>query len=384
MKVAFYTGIIENEMTGFGLHVTQLLRHMMALRPEDEYISFLPSWRSAKQHEQSAARIGGAGRIRPRTIPFPGVVVSAAQTHLRVPPMRMLLREPYDLYHQMYLNFDPSVPRHKLVVSLYDTVSLHWPGQEAPLFRQARRLLQRSSIVLTLSEYCRQSIIEGFDLPAEQVQAIYCGCDHDLYHTRYTDEEVQRSLAQRQIKQPYILYIGGQPPRKNLVRLVHAFAQVRRENQLPHTLVLAGPCSPPAPELAEAIATSGVADAIQLLGYVKSSEVPHLYRGTDVLLFPSLYEGFGLPVVEAMACGTVVVTSNTTALPEVGGDAAIQVDPSSVSAIAEGIIAALREEEAAHQQRIARGMAHAQKFSWARCASEHLAVYDRIVAERRG
>jgi glycosyltransferase involved in cell wall biosynthesis len=297
--------------------------------------------------------------------------------------MRLLLRQSYDLFHQMHVTMDPAVPSCKLIVSMHDTVSLQWPGQEAPLFRSSRRLLQRAAAVVTLSEHSRRDIINAFGVEPARVIVIYCGCDHAVYHPHHEPATIQQTLRDATVTRPYILYIGGQAPRKNLVRLIGAFARARQIGSLPHTLVLAGPFAPLRSEVSHAIATSGCSQAIQVLGYVDDQVVPYLYSGADLLLFPSLYEGFGMPVVEAMACGTPVVTSATTSLPEVAGDAAVLVDPESEEAIAAGILSILQECEDVRAARIARGLAQAGKFSWEKCAKEHLAVYDVVIAQGR-
>jgi glycosyltransferase involved in cell wall biosynthesis len=381
MRLAFYAGLIPERKTGLGVHMTHLLHNLVRLRPDAEYVSFLPSLRHSDLHRQSLARTNTGDRIAARTVPIPGRAMHLAQTYLRIPSMEWLLRQQYDVFHQMHVTTDPAVPSGKLVVSMHDTVSLHWANDESPLFRRAGRLLRRAAAIITVSEYSRQCIIDAFGVDPHRVQVIHNGCDHTLYHSGQAPAILEAALVDLGIRRPYMIYIGGQAPRKNLPRLIAAFARARQIGSLPHTLVLAGPLAPLRSDVSRAIAASGCSQAIQVLGYVDDQVVPHLYAGADLLLFPSLYEGFGLPVVEALACGTPVVTSATTSLPEVAGDAAVLVDPESEEAIAAGILSILQECEDVRAARIARGVAQAGKFSWERCAREHLAVYDAVIAQ---
>ena len=378
MRVAFYCGLIGERKTGAGVHAWNLLHQLAELRPDIEYVSFLPSLRHSGAHQAMAGLLADDGRIQARTVPVPARILHASETYLRLPPLGLLLGGTYDVYHQMEVISDPVVPDRKLVVSMHDVVSLFWAGHEAPLFRRAAHLLRRTAAVITLSEHSRRSIVGAFNVDPDRVHVIHCGVDHSIYNTNHKPTDIDLALDGLGVTKPYMLYIGGQTPRKNLGRLVAGFARARREAHLPHSLVLAGPLSASEPALKMAIAASGAAEAIKLLGYVPDEALPYLYRGADFLLFPSLYEGFGLPVLEAMACGTPVVTSSTTSLPEVAGDAAVFVDPESVSSITTGILIATGESRQARAARIDRGIAQAQSFSWRRCAEEHLAVYETL------
>lgn len=381
MKLAFYSGLVGDAKTGWGVYLSNLMRQMLALRPQAEYVSFLASARHAELHRQSVRHIDHTGRLQARTVTIPGRALNFTQNYLHLPPMRMLLGQPYDLYHQMWASTDPAVPSHKLVVSLHDTVSLRWPGHEGKLFKRIRPLLQRAAAVVTVSEYSRQTIIENFGVRPERVRVIYNGCDHETFRPEPDELALEQTQARLGIAPPYLFYIGGQTPRKNLPRLIAAFAQARRMGGLPHSLVLAGPLNPLQSAVAQAIADSGCSANIKLLNYVPDEVVPQLYQGSAALVFPSLHEGFGLPVVEALACGTPVVTSNVTSLPEVAGDAALLVDPESVGEIANGILSVLSENETARKLRLERGIRQAQQFTWQRCAEAHLEIYDEVMAK---
>lgn len=172
---------------------------------------------------------------------------------------------------------------------------------------------------------------------------------------------------------PYMLYVGTIQPRKNLYRLIDAYAQLMATEQIPWDLVLAGGGGPiNQPLLAQAI-RQGVGERVHLLGYIPEADLPALYRGAVAFCFPSLFEGFGLPVLEAQSYGVPVMAANNSALPEVAGDAALLVDPTDVEAIADAMLQ-LSNDEALRQRLIQAGYENVKRFSWEKAARETLAV----------
>jgi glycosyltransferase involved in cell wall biosynthesis len=181
--------------------------------------------------------------------------------------------------------------------------------------------------------------------------------------------------ARYRMPQQFLLYVGTIEPRKNLSRLMAAFADARRRG-IPHHLVCAGPYGWSSRGLAGRIAQLGVADAVHFTGYVPFEHLPAIYNLAEFFAFPSLYEGFGLPVVEAMACGVPVLTSNTSSLGEVAGDAAETIDPASTDAVADAIVR-LATSGDRRRDLAERGLARSRSFSWTQTARDMLAVYRR-------
>jgi glycosyltransferase involved in cell wall biosynthesis len=175
---------------------------------------------------------------------------------------------------------------------------------------------------------------------------------------------------------PYLLGLGTVEPRKDLPTLVRAYASLAGE--LPHRLVLAGLAGWGQGALAAAVADSGVADRVLLCGYLPEADKAALFTGADVFAYPSRYEGFGLPVLEAMACGTPVVTTTGGSLPEVAGDAALLVEPGDPDALA-AALAKLAGDPSARQAAATRGRARAAEFTWDGCAAETVAAYRRAL-----
>jgi glycosyltransferase involved in cell wall biosynthesis len=177
------------------------------------------------------------------------------------------------------------------------------------------------------------------------------------------------------VRHPYILSVGVLQPRKNLPRLVEAYGRIAKE--IPQHLVLVGKEGWAFEALRRRVAQSGVASRIHFTGYVADADLPPLYAAADLFVYPSLYEGFGLPPLEAMACGTPVVTSNTTSLPEVVGSAAVTVEPTDTAALAAAVAEVLSSTEK-RAELIERGFARVRQFSWERTARETVGVYESL------
>ncbi len=221
------------------------------------------------------------------------------------------------------------------------------------------RLARRARSVLTVSEHSRRSIIRKLRLPEDKVTAIPDGVNLRQFHP--CDPTPVR--AKYELREPYILFVGSLDPRKNLERLLQAWARLGEFKDL--DLVIVGSQG----NVFRPVAIPRARRHIRFLGYVPDEDLPGLYAGATFFIMPSLFEGFGLAVLEAMACGTPVITSHAGALPEVAGDAAIQVDPTSVEAMAEAMRTLLLDEGLRSALR-QKGMERACKFSWERSAQE--------------
>jgi glycosyltransferase involved in cell wall biosynthesis len=235
--------------------------------------------------------------------------------------------------------------------------------------------------VLADSEATRRDLIRQYGISETKIDVVYPGRDESLapVHDPLLRNAVQ---ARYGCRTPYILYLGTLHPRKNLVRLVQAFAQLRArasETEVPLgqlQLVLAGQKGWLYQEIFAEVRRQGLEDHVTLTGYVAGEDLAALLSGAEAFAFPSLYEGFGFPVLEAMACGVPVVCSGTSSLPEVAGDAALLVEPRQVEAIASALFRLLTEP-GLRPELVERGFAQAERFSWRRCAQEAMAAFER-------
>lgn len=361
---------LHDQKTGSAVHLTELLRAMLDVRPD---LAVALRHNSARLPELGAASAAAVdARVRARTTPVPDRVVRRLQHSIRFPTERMLGGR-FDVFHQFHTDADPAVPSSRLVVTLHDVVALRWPSEEGAMYAGAGRLLRRAAAVTTGSQASKDAICEAFGVAPEQVHVTPYGVRSERFNGPHQPVAAAGS--------PYLLHVGGHTPRKNLPRLIEAFARVR---QLPGfgelRLVLAGPAVRAEADLRRGAPSDLPAEALQFTGYVSDDEAVRLYRGAAAFVFPSLAEGFGLPVLEAMAAGCPVVTSSTTSLPEVGGPAAYYVDPTSTEAIAAGMEQVLAWDAATRAEVIATGRAWAETFTWERCAGLTLGLYERIAA----
>lgn len=230
--------------------------------------------------------------------------------------------------------------------------------QLAPLL--ARRCQQ----VLTVSEFTKLDLVRFFRLPEARIEVVYNGLNHQLYQPR--TEADQAAFRQRQgLDRPYFLYVSRlEHPGKNHLRLIEAYEQYREVCGGEQLLVLGGAPWHGAAVIQARVRSSKFAESIRLPGFINEADLPFWYASAEALIFPSLIEGFGLPVVEALACGLPVASSDRGSLPEVGGEAAVYFDPEDVAAIAAAMQRLHQESPAQRNTRIAAGLQHATNFDW--------------------
>lgn len=224
-------------------------------------------------------------------------------------------------------------------------------------------LIRRLTRVITVSESSKRDIVEYAGVPDERISVVPEGVDHETFSPGPKSAAQSRIWDKYKIPSPYILYISRiEHPGKNHIRLIRAFELLKRES-IPHRLVLAGSDWNGAAEVHEAARSSMYAQDIVFPGFIPGPDLVDFYRGSDVFVFPSLYEGFGLPILEAMACGVPVACSDISSLPEVAGDAALLFDPKSEEAIA-GALKNLVCDETLRQEIADRGVHRSESFTW--------------------
>jgi glycosyltransferase involved in cell wall biosynthesis len=238
---------------------------------------------------------------------------------------------------------------------------------------------RRAHAIIAVSHSTKRDIVRILGVPENKVHVVH-EAPSDAFRRLSPGPEVDALLRRHQVPRPFVLFVGTIEPRKNLVRLLEAFALLRNTGSIPHRLVLVGNRGWKDREIFATVERLSLTRDVQFLGYVSQAELVGLYNQADALAFPSSYEGFGLPVLEAMACGTPVVTSRNSSLEEVGGDAAEYVDASSIESIAAGLRRVLLDRDRGAELR-AKGLAHVKSFSWAEAAAKTRRLYERMLAE---
>ena len=353
--------------TGVSRYIDELIRGLASSTPGDDLVAYVD--RGFEPEGWSATQ------LRHALIPVrnPAVRIGWEMTGLTM----RAFRDRLDVFHGT-VNTLPFGIRAATVVTVHDLAFLKYPEQiTGKRYQYLRRMIEssvkRSDLVLTPSKSTRSDVINLFGAAPELVVATPLGVDPRFRPA--TPDEMTSVVRKYGVVHPYILSVGTLEPRKNLPMLIRSFAALRDE--IPHDLVLAGPAGWLMEEIERTIADSWIQERIRRIGFVEDADLAALYSGADVVAIPSLYEGFGLPVLEAMASGAPVLTSNVSSLPEIAGDAGILVDPTNLESVVDGLRRVLGSEDLRRQMRAA-GPAQAAQFTWARTAAETLVAYRSV------
>ncbi len=299
---------------------------------------------------------------------------------LQVPlPVEVFLGR-LDIFHSPDFVLPP-VARAVKVLTIHDLSFLRVPECADPRLRWylgqvVPRSVRRADFLLADSQSTRHDLIELLGVPPDRVQVIYGGVDARFAPVE--DEETLRRVRDRYARgRPYILAVGTLEPRKNYPTLIRAFARAREEARLPHVLVIVGRKGWVYDPIFAAVDDLKLRDEVLFPGFVPDEELPALYSAADVLVTPSFYEGFGLPALEAMACGAPVIVSDVSSLPEVVGDAGVRIDPRDEAGLADALLRVIQDSALRAALRAA-GLERARQFTWEGAARELLSVYARL------
>ena len=354
---------------GIGTYTRNLLRHLARIDHDNEYVLLC---------HQPDLGIGTQLGQNFRTVLEPSRNYSVRE-QFHVP--WVLHRERPDVFHAPHYVLPPAV-RCRSIVTIHDCIHLmfpqYLPNRAASLYAKASMwsAAHRSHKILTVSEASKRDIIRFLNVPADKVVVVYNAID-ERFGLTPSDEAIARVRERYQLDHRFVLYVGNIKPHKNLVRLVEAFGQLRARGFDDLTLLIIGDEISKLPALRRAVHSHKLHKHVRFLGYLPDETLAILYRLADVFVFPSLYEGFGLPPLEAMACGAPVVTSNVSSLPEITGDAAILVDPYDAASIADGAARILSDPALRDELRV-KGIARAREFSWERSVARTREIYQEV------
>ncbi|MGE5508349.1 MAG: glycosyltransferase family 4 protein [Chitinophagales bacterium] len=364
--------------TGLGTYTARLIEALAEVDQLNEYCVFLPSPPEGGEERPEPFSLPARGRFTART--FPSSPDRAAED---LAISRGLAEEHCDLHHVPHngLGYPPDPPS-PVVTTVHDLIPYVLP--QTCTRRYLERFLARmpeicarSSLVLTVSRHTRADLCRILGLPEQKIVVVY-EAPEPCYQPGSFLEATARVGQTYGLPSPYLLYVGGFSPRKNLTGLLTAYAKVYRDLPGTPALVLAGTLDPAGERLVDRAADLGLQGKVLFPGFVPLADLPDLYRAARFFVYPSLYEGFGLPPLEAMACGTPVVASRESSLPEVVGNAGLLVDPYDPDALAEGLLRLGTDQELWEMLR-ERGLNRAGDFSWKRAACETLLAYEAVV-----
>lgn len=300
---------------------------------------------------------------------------------LRLPLPVQWISGRLDLFHSPDFVLPPVSGRIPTLLTVHDLSFVHYPHTfPAVLVRYLNRVvpwsIRRATHVLADSAATKQDLLDVWRVPPEKVTVLYSGVDARFQPV--SDEAAKTAVRRRYNlgEAPYVLTVGTVQPRKNYQMLVQAFRPVAQH--LPHNLYIAGGKGWLYEEMLAEVQRQGLDGRVRFIGFVADEDLPALYSAADLFVFPSLYEGFGLPLLEAMACGVPVVTSDASSLPEVVGDAAVMLSPQDTAVWSEAM-QALLVDALRRQALAARGLQQARRFTWQRAATQLLALYDRLL-----
>jgi glycosyltransferase involved in cell wall biosynthesis len=367
------------EPRGIGLYVRHLVREFAALAPDDQFVLY-------HQLQLPPGAFPIAANMRARHTDMPGGRVHAWE---RVQMPWRLRRDRLDVYHGTYNTLPPRWrlwPGPPLVVSLHDVIVTWWPDDlNDPFVRYARAVTQRvvrdATLILTVSEWSRKEIVERFGADPAKVRLSLNGLHPDVL-AGAPPGAGDAARARFAEGRPYVFSPGAPLERKNTGRLLEAWGRVRAQRpDWPHLLLVSG-LGKSVDRFRARAAKAGVLEHVRFLPYLSQQDLVAVYAGAELSVYPSLVEGWGIPVCESLALGTPVATSDTSAMPEAGGAHARYFDPQQVESIASTILDALerwlpewpREREAA--------MARARTFTWRKTAEGVLAAYREAAARR--
>jgi glycosyltransferase involved in cell wall biosynthesis len=340
---------------GIGTYIRNILIELSRLDRDTEYVVLC-----RPDDIESGDVLGRNFRMVPETAP----AYSVAE-QFRIP--LSLAREGVRLVHEPHYVLPPLV-RCRSVVTIHDCIHLmfpqYLPSRLAYVYAKASMWTasRKANRILTVSEASKRDILRFFDVPPEKVVVVYNAIDERFLGP--ADAERMDLVRQRyQLDHPFVLYVGNIKPHKNIERLIDAFARARSACPPDLKLIIIGDEISKYPALRQSVHKHKLDKHVRFLGFQPMETLAAFYRLARAFVFPSLYEGFGLPPLEAMACGAPVVTSNVSSLPEIAGGAALLIDPYDPEEIASGITRAVTDDTL-RQDLIARGKARARTFSW--------------------
>ena len=382
MRIAVDVSLVPGQRVGGGQYAYQLVRALAAIDQVNSYRLY-PVFYYIVHPDHRLADLPETANMRVAHRYLPPALVRFLWRQDRSERFKEYLLGGADLVHSTTFCVPRFVRRRRrLVVTIYDLSfvthpEFHLPANVEHCLAGTRLAIERADALIAISESSRRELIDQMGAPPERIVVTPLAAVPGL--SRVTDAQRLDAVRRRyDLPDRFVLFLGAMEPRKNLPRLLEAFAALSPALRSEFQLVVAGTQGWLNDSVHNHVQKLALGESVRFPGYVDQEDIAALYSLATVFAYPSLWEGFGLPVLEAMACGTPVLTSSVSSLPEVAGEATVLVSPTDADAIAEGL-ARLLEDGALRAALSGRGHHRATQFSWERCARETLAVYQAVV-----
>ena len=373
MRIGINFHTTDRYISGVEYYTLGLLRGLLRVGGANEYVVFTNQPNLVEAHVSGARKleIVGIKRLGTRT-------ARILWEHTRLP--RLAARHKLDVLHCTSYICPVFKTSARYIVTVHDTIAIDHPKWCKPsnalyygLFMKPG--VRRASRVISVSRSTAEDLKRNFGLPDSKLRTVYPGID-GIFRPERNPERESEVRRRYGLPERYVLYVGNIEPKKNVGTLLRVQGKLRGRG-LPHRLVLAGRRSWRSTEQFDEISRQIATGDVVAAGYVERGDLPSVYAMADVFVFPSLYEGFGFPPLEAMACGTPVVASQRGALEETLGDAALAVEPESVSQITDAVVSVITDATARERQ-VSLGLKRSALFNWERSAGDTLAVYEEV------
>ena len=370
MRIIIDAQPLLEPLAGIGRYTRSLLKTLTEIDSENDY--FLYYGASLRQARANLPHFDNPN-FHNKLIKFPGKIFRLLTEKLPVFPVGSFLRE-YDVYHG--LNYYVPNLSFPSIVNIYDLSCMLFPHcftrqRLRDIGYKMKVSVKRAGKIITGSQSTKADIVNFLNVGEEKIEVTWFGVE-EIFHP-VDDEKLLFFRKKYGLPERFILFVGTIEPRKNILNLVRAFHKLDRDM----SLVIAGRKGWLFEEIFKEVERLNLGERIIFLDHIAESDLPLLYNAASVFVYPSLYEGFGFPPLEAMACGVPVITSNKSSLPEIVGEAGILINPEDAGEIREAIITVL-DDDSLKREMIRKGLGRAKRFSWKTCAKETLRLYREV------
>jgi glycosyltransferase involved in cell wall biosynthesis len=372
MKIGMEARWITFEKTGFGNYALNLLRELSKIDNKNEYLVYL-------NKDYVNNNIFSNPNFEKKIISKRPEIYK----HLSIPIDIITKKRKFDFFHFLY-NAPSLIVPCPFVLTIHDVSYKYIPNMISKrnlmsITLQLTLNARKAVKIITVSENSKKDIVNFFHIPEEKIEVIYEGVDNSFRPVR--DEQKKKEIGEKYgLPDKFILYVGTYLPHKNLETLLYAYRDVKKQLKIPHSLVLAGNKGRNYEEISRLISKLDLGKDVKTIGFVPDEDLPSVYSLSDLFVFPSHYEGFGLPLLEAMACGVPVISSDASCLPEIGGDAVIYFSAEDVEGLTKKMIKVISNKNL-RDDLIERGIHRAKLFSWRKMAEATLKVYEDVYQE---